>query len=109
MDDVKLRTAAATHRVALVAGAGCGNCSAPVVVRGDYLRWDCVARATCAETVAGFGGFGFGVAGLNHKALNDPVEQYSVVEALFHEFLEIVGVYGGVIKEFHLDVAHCGF
>ena len=77
------------------------------MLRQDF-GGQCVAGAACAEVLSGCCGLGIGVTGLNHKAVDYPVEQDSVVEAFFHEFLEIVAVYGGITIEFYLDGAHCG-
>ena len=45
-----------------------------------------------------------GVAGLNHKALNDTVKKNTVIKALVNEFHKIVPVDGGVIKKFNFNV-----
>ena len=49
------------------------------------------------------------ITGLNHKVLDDAVEEQRVIYMHSHQFQEIVTVLGSLIKESNSDVALCCF
>ena len=114
--ELVLREDVAVHDVELGAGgglrgvvvAGCGHGAALVVERGHELGGYALGGAAHAEALAGLGGLGVGVARLDHEALDDAVEEHTVVVTLLHQLDEVVAVKRGFVVEGDGDVAHGG-
>ncbi len=51
---------------------------------------------------------GIGIACLNHKSIDHPVEQHPIVKPLANKLKEIVAVKRSVVVEFHHHIAHGG-
>ena len=107
-DDIELRTAAATLGIDLVALTGCGQGTTLVEEVVLDLGLKGVVGTAHAQHLADRGALRVGVAALNHKALDDTMEQGTVIIALAHQFDEVITVNGGLVIKANHDVAeHC--
>jgi hypothetical protein len=64
------------------------------ILRIDHLGRKGIARATRAQHLALRCPLAVGVAALDHKVFDDPMEQRAVVKSLLHQFDEVVAVLG---------------
>ena len=110
LHDVELAAGGGFLRVHLVALAGGGHGPALVVVaRIDELGGHGVAHVAMPERLAGAGIARLRVARLYHEVGDDAVEQHPVVEAVVHQFHEVVAVLWRFGVELQHDVAAGGF
>ena len=96
-DDVELRPAAPSLGVHLVALPGSSQRTALMQQVVLDFRLNGVIGTTRPQHLAGRSTLGVGVATLNHKVLDDPVEQRPVIIALLCQFQEIVPMQRGLV------------
>ena len=75
----------------------------------EELRLDGVAIIALAQRCARFGMTAVGIATLDHKVLDDTVEEQRIVELLVDEFQEVVAMTGCIVEECQHDLACGGF
>ena len=77
----------------------------------EVLRIDDLCRNGVVGRVQAHSGSGLRmarrrVAGLNHEVEDDAVPEVSVVEALVHQFQEVVAMLRRLVVEHHANVSH---
>ena len=107
-DDVELAAARLAIRIDLVTKSGSAERTTLMEETGIDFGFDGIAWAAHTEAFASWSALGVGVSALNHKVLDDTVEQEAVVIALGGELEEIVAVEGRLVIQADYDVAQSG-
>ena len=104
--NIELATAALSFRVYLVAKTGCTQGTTLVEKLWiNELGRDGIVRTTCAQHLAFRSAFAVRVAALNHKILDDTMEESAIEISLLCQLQEVVTMLGCLVVEAHLDVA----
>ena len=107
--DVELGGGRAHFRIDIIAFAGHRHGSATVEeLRKSELRGKGVVEIARAEGFAWFGMFAVDVAALDHKVLDDAMEEQRVIDVHLGEFQEVVTMDGRLVVEGDADVARSG-
>ena len=107
-DDVELATAGTLLGIDLVALTGSSEGSLLMYQRLVELGRDGVVGASGTEMCSGRSSTRIGIATLNHKVLDDTVEESAVVIALTGQLEEIITMKGGLVIETNGDVTEGG-
>ena len=107
-DDVELAAARLATGIDLVTKSGSAERTTLMEETGIDFGFDGIAWAAHTEAFASWSALGVGVSALNHKVLDDTVEQEAVVIALGGELEEIVAVEGRLVIQADYDVAQSG-
>ena len=107
-DDVELATTGTLLGIDLVALTGSSEGSLLVYQRLVELGRDGVVGASGTEMCCGRSSTRIGIATLNHKVLDDTVEESAVVIALTGQLEEIITMKGGLVIKTNGDVTEGG-
>ena len=105
-NDIKLASAALAFWVYLVAKTGCAQGTTLVEKLWiNELGRDGIVRTTCAQHLAFRSAFAVWIAALNHKILDDTMEESAIEISLLCQLQEVVTMLRGLVVEAYLDVA----
>jgi DNA repair exonuclease SbcCD nuclease subunit len=107
-DDVELAGAGELSGVDVIAFACGSNGAVTVADIGYNLGLKLIVEVALAEQDAWLGMAAVGVAGLNHEAGNDAMEEQRVVEVSLDKLYKVVAMTRGLIIESQTDVAFGG-
>ena len=105
-NDIKLASAALAFWVYLVAKTGCAQGTTLVEELWiNELGRDGIVRTTCAQHLAFRSALAVRIAALNHKILDDTMEESAIEISLLCQLQEVVTMLRCLVVEAHLDVA----
>ena len=104
--NIELATAALSFWVYLISQTGCTQGTTLVEKLWiNELGRDGIVRTTCAQHLAFRSAFAVWIAALNHKILDDTMEESAIEISLLCQLQEVVTMLRGLVVEAHLDVA----
>ncbi|CUP05260.1 Uncharacterised protein [Segatella copri] len=104
--NIKLATAALSFWVYLISQTGCAQGSTLVEKLWiNELGRDGIVGTTCAQHLAFRSAFAVWIAALNHKILDDTMEESAIEISLLCQLQEVVTMLRCLVVEAHLDVA----
>ena len=104
--NIELATAALSFWVYLISQTGCAQGTTLVEKLWiNELGRDGIVRTTCAQHLAFRSAFAVWIAALNHKILDDTVEESAIEISLLCQLQEVVTMLRCLVVEAYLDVA----
>ena len=104
--NIELATAALAFRVYLISQTGCAQGTTLVEKLWiNKLGRDGIVRTTCAQHLAFRSAFAVWIAALNHKILDDTMEESAVKISLLRQLDEVVTMLRCLVVEANLDIA----